>query len=323
MAEEKTAVAEQSFGDGSPDLEQLTPAQWDEWEKTGEMPGTKKEEKPAEESPAPKEEKAAEPDAKASESSTETHRQERKPTEAEKRIKELLGQVKELTDENSKLKAPPKDTKETKKEESSRKPTMQDKNADGTPKYPATDEGFEKYTDDMLDWKQQERDAKSKAEQIETEKKTREAKIAEVRKKQEESWTARAEESRKKHDDFDAVALAKDLPLVENSIPDQWLLRSPQGAEMLYFFGQNHAELKRINDLAPDDQLRELVKLEDKLAEPAPNKVTRASKPPSEVGARKSATSDAVKAAVDNDDYESYAAEQNRREVAQMGTRKK
>ena len=321
--ENKTAVAvedEPSFGDGSADLGKLTEEQWLAYEKTGELPGSKKskepkEEKTSEETTAPPEEgKAAETDDKSSESSPEPNQQERKkPSESEKRIKELLGKVKELEDENGKLKPRANRKPEAK---TRLKPTMEDKNADGTPKYPATNAGFEKYTDDVIEWREQERDSKKATERAETEKTERETKIAELRKKQEESWNAQAAESVKKHDDFEAVAYAKDVPLVANSLPDQWLLRSPMGSEMLYWFGQHKAELKRINSLHPDDQLRELVKLEDKLSEPAPNLVTRASKPPSEVGARQSATTDPVKAALDADDYGAYAEAENRRELA-------
>lgn len=313
-----------SFGDGTPDLNKLTEQQWLDWEKTGELPGDKKaEEKPkekkedeSEESKAPsEEEKAAEVDDKTkSESSPDTSQQTRKPSEHEKRIKGLLAKNKELEDEISKLKT----AREPKAESAARtKPTMEDKNADGTLKYPATNAGFEKYTDDVIEWREHERDARKAAERTETEKKERETKIAELFKKQEESWMAQAAGAVKKHDDFEAVAYAKDVPLVANSFPDQWILRSPMGAEMLYFFGQHKSELKRINGLHPDDQLRELVKLEDKLTEPAPNRVSRASKPPSEVGGRQAATTDASRAAVDNDDYASYAETENRRELAQ------
>lgn len=319
-----------SFGDGTPDLNKLTEAQWLEWEKTGELPGGKKaEEKPeekkedeSEESKAPtEEEKAAEVDDKTkSESSPDTSQQSRKPSEHEKRIKGLLAKNKELEDEIGKLKT----AREPKTEAAARaKPTMEDKNADGTLKYPATNAGFEKYTDDVIEWREQERDARKAAERTETEKKERETKIAELRTQQEKSWKEQAAAAAKKHDDYEAVAYAKDVPLVENSLPDQWLLRSQMGAEMLYYFGTHKAELKRINSLHPDDQLRALVKLEDKLTEPAPNRVSRASKPPSEVGARHAASADPIDAALENDDQEAYVAEMNRRDLEKFKGRKK
>ena len=156
-------VDEAPFADGSADLNNLTEEQWLEWEKNGELPGSKKadepkepkEEKTSEESTAPsEEEKAAEADAKPpSESSPDPNRQERKPSESEKRIKELLAQVKELKDEQSRLKTAPK------AEPAARpKPSMEDKNADGTLKYPANNAGFEKYTDDLIEWRERERE---------------------------------------------------------------------------------------------------------------------------------------------------------------------
>ena len=322
MPEEKQATEvmdDAPFADGSTDLAQLTEEQWAEWEKTGEMPSKDGKKPEAKEAKAAEESQGTEKPAvdgdKPPASQADTHRQDREPTEAEKRIKQLLGQVKERDDEIAKLKTPK--AAETKVERA--KPTMQDKNADGTSKYPATDEGFEKYTDDMLDWKQEQREAKTAAERAESEKTQREAKVAEIRKKQVESWLLRVEESKKLHDDFEEVALAKELPIVENSIPDHWFLRSPQGSELLYHFGKNKAELVRINKLHPDDQLRELITLEKELAKPAVNKVTRASKPPSEVGARQASNRDVVKDAVENDDYEAFAAEENRRDIARMG----
>jgi hypothetical protein len=146
------------------------------------------------------------------------------------------------------------------------------------------------------------------------------------------------EKARAKHEDFDAVALNNDLPIKIGTPVDLFLVDSEQGAEVLYYLGQNPEELERIQGKAtttkdakgnvqftfngglhPLAQVRELTKLELQLSEPKENPAppkTRAPKPPSEVGGRGTQPADTVEAAVRANDFRAFKAEATRRALA-------
>jgi hypothetical protein len=62
-----------------------------------------------------------------------------------------------------------------------------------------------------------------------------------------QKWNDDVAKARTKHADFDAVALNNALPLKEGTVPDVFILESPQGADVLYYLGKNPGELERIN----------------------------------------------------------------------------
>jgi hypothetical protein len=132
-----------------------------------------------------------------------------------------------------------------------------------------------------------------------------------------QKWNEDVEKARTKHADFDAVALNKDLPLKEGTVPDVFILESPQGADVLYYLGKNPGELERINGLNPIAQARELTKIELKVSgnsSASAKPITQAPRPPHQVSGKGTVTKDSVEAAVEEQDADAYMREQNSRD---------
>jgi hypothetical protein len=153
---------------------------------------------------------------------------------------------------------------------------------------------------------------------------------------QEKSTTAFALAT-ERHADFKEKALDPKLEIRWGSPVDEWILqliigdRPEIGTEMLYHFGTNREELKRINSLPRTSQHRELAKLEDTLSgtkteEPPPPKekakvVTDALPPPKEVGGKGTAAEDEEEAALKANNVDRYIELANKRELAQRKKR--
>jgi hypothetical protein len=280
-------------------------------------------------------EKVVEPEKKAAEPEKPRDKKPREMT-----YKELRERVRALETENVQLKTPkiePKEVvepeSEVKQPEKLRARPKSDDTADGKAKY-AT---WEQYEDDLLAWNQEkifreldERNAKL----------TQEQQIQTVNQTIEQSWKERVTKSREAHADFDEIALGEDGPgklIQPGSLVDEWLMDSEFGAELLYYFGKNPAELLKFEAVAgktPTERRanarRALVKLEDKLTateeKPKPEivkdepRVTKTPKPSAEVGGRGNTLPDPVAAAIaggSDADTGRYIEEMNRREVRQ------
>lgn len=88
----------------------------------------------------------------------------------------------------------------------------------------------------------------------------------------------REEKARERYDDFDTVAKNPNLPI--SPLMADVLRRTESGPDIIYHLGQNPAEARRIYDLPPILQAKELGKLEAKLAsEPPTRKVSSAPAP--------------------------------------------
>jgi hypothetical protein len=133
-----------------------------------------------------------------------------------------------------------------------------------------------------------------------------------------QNWKAKVEEARKKHADFDAVALNDELPIPAGSVTDACVLDSEHGAEVLYHLAQNPDELTRISALNPLRQARELFQIEHKLsaAPPSLKRITQAPPPPHEVSGKGTTSTDEVEQALQEDDPRAYMAAANRRDLA-------
>ena len=91
-----------------------------------------------------------------------------------------------------------------------------------------------------------------------------------------------AQIAREKFKDFDEVALAQSVPVTEDmfeaAMGDNW-------GDILYHLGQHTREAARISSLSKTQQIKEIGKLEAKIAAtPASKKKTNAPDPPSTVG---------------------------------------
>src|ERR1700754_3727690 len=151
-------------------LVDMTPEQRTEFRKTGELPGKEqpiKTEEAAASSDAKPEEAKAKP---AGESETPPKKQESKPKpSAEERIAQLEATIEKIRkgSEQKKPQAESAPAKEPVKPDyyTRPRPKIEDKKADGTPKY----EQYEDYLEDLSDWKVDEREFVKEKTQRETE----------------------------------------------------------------------------------------------------------------------------------------------------------
>lgn len=287
------------------DLDSLSPKQYHDWKMTGEIP--------AEEPEPVKAEVVAEPEVKP-----ESKNPKRLGYgELRKRVQELEG---ELAARTTAPKAPPAEEPKAKAEKLPPKPTTADKNEDGTPKYKT----WEEYNEDLIDWKAEQKLADWRKGE---EKAKQEATQAEKNTTLLNTWNERAEKAAEKYADFEEVALdpkkGPGAAIQPGSVVDAWILRSDMGPELLYHFGKNRNELKRIGQMDPLDATRELTKLEIKLSgepsktPPTPEpKVTRTPRPASDIGGRGTVAVDEVTKAVADNDTGAYIRAQNAKEIA-------
>jgi hypothetical protein len=184
---------------------------------------------PAEETPEPIDEKATEPSGA-----------EPVLSGAERRIKQLIAKHRQAEAETQYWKGVAEGR--GKVEEIPRAPSV----------VPMTPDQFENYEDYTLAVARREARA--------------EIQVEEARKAQEgivQAHKERLDKARAKYEDFDEVALRKDLPLTEYIITA--ILESNMGAEIQYYLGSNIQETHRIVKLSPVSQVREIGQLEAKL----------------------------------------------------------
>lgn len=136
------------------------------------------------------------------------------------------------------------------------------------------------------------------------------------------AFETRAAEARSKHQDFDAVAMLAPTEIPQGSAADLWVLEDEAGAEILYHLQQpaNAGERRRILTLGPREQLKELVRLGDRLTGAAPAaRSTQAPPPPERLGTR-ATPADPVERALSMGDGDeataAYIKAQNARDLA-------
>lgn len=97
--------------------------------------------------------------------------------------------------------------------------------------------------------------------------------------------------ARAKHADFDAVAFNPEVTITSEMAG--FLRQSEQFADLAYHLGKNPDEAEKIAALPPLDQVRALVRLEDRLSAPPPQpKTTKAPPPPPTVSGSSGAGKD-------------------------------
>lgn len=305
-------------------LVDITPEQRTEFRKTGNLP-----EPPKKEEAAPSSE--AKPDSEAkpagdSEPPKVQEHTERKPKAqtAEERIAQLESTIEKIK-KGAGLEKPKADSEPAKSEPKPAepqytrpKPTVDDKDDKGTPKY-AT---YEDYIEDLTDWKGEQRDAKNQ-------------RIAQEQ-AQAKAFNSKVEEARSRYENFDEVvgptAAALNGNANINPVVKQMLLDSEHLPDLLFTIGSNDAEKAKFTEMAeknPGKALRYIALTESliaeeleakaKPAEEAPVKPkTQAPKPPSEAGGRAAAPPDALEAAAKANDFRSFKAEATRRQLAKL-----
>jgi hypothetical protein len=284
----------------------------DTWLKTGKLPDV---EPTKSDSSTDAPEKAAATEAPKIEKQQE---QPRKISRSERRISELLNDKKRLEAqlaEREGVKARTDDTQvkesksEEKKTEVSAKPVLGEFKT------------YEDWVEAVSDWKADQKiTARLEADRKERETATRQTEVESKNKEIEKGWMDRVNRSKEKHSDYESIAFAKEntANIKPGSVLDCWILDSEHGAELLYELASNPEEIDRINSLSPFAQARELTKMESTF-EGAPakkvNVVTRAPKPPSEVGGTGTVSDDPVETALSRGNFRAYMDEANRREL--------
>lgn len=324
MAEQITdAPAAESSPAPSQVLESFTPQQRQEWLKTGELPGAKPAENKGEEKSNPQEPPTSEASAPSGDASGAVPKADEKAaasepaktqtqehSKGEERKARLAAEIQDLLRQRAELRREVQTSKEAKTtappaEKTSDKPT------------PDKFTTYEEYVEALADWKAEQKGValinQFKQEQEQAAKK---AQQDEAFKQAQEHWKAQVEKAIEKHPDFVEVALAKESPIPENSIPDGFLAKSEHGADILYHLSKNPDEIKSILKLDPFDQVRALIKLEVSLSEAPAKTVTSAPPPAKELGGRSTNASDPATEAVKAKNFRAYKEAMDRREHA-------
>lgn len=320
-------------------LKSLTPAQHKTWRTTGEIPESKsppatspkastETPTPAAPSPAAKEVAAPAPEKAAVETPAEPApaTPEPKAKGAEARIKDLLADNKRLNAELETARKIPA-VAPTKTEKAPVKPSRNDADEKGQPKF-ATDDEFldarDKYVAEMASHQTRQDIARE----------TQERQVAEQNRIMQQRMVNQIKISTERHPDFAEVLKieTKDGKTVfnaeamkaikTNGMIDSWCAESEMGTEILYFLASRIAEVERIQALNPFAAARELTKLEDKLSAtpstPAPEKkeepakgsptqkVSGAPAPAASVGGKGTAPTDEELAATESGDFKRF-----------------
>lgn len=181
-------------------------------------------------------------------------------------------------------------------------------------------ETVEEYDEALVNYQVDQRLQKQKVEdtkvKFEADKKKSEEDVKVEKKRRDDSYELKATDIRKKHEDFNAVAHASDVPY--SNFMQHLVLTSDIGPELAYYFGNNRDEAMRVAKLEkPDDVIEAIGEIETKLAlEPEKKKITNAPPPINPVGG-----SEVVEIDLENASYEDFRAKRIKdlREVAKRG----
>jgi hypothetical protein len=218
----------------------------------------------------------------------------KQPSEAEKRIKSLLSDNKLLKQRLSQFEKPALAKPEASLE------AAKDPQRPDPKKFETLDEYFEALSDYKVNLALSGERKRVATEQQQSQQQHQ-------MRVEREQWNSKVGEARKKHADFDTIALNPDLPVAEGSAIDWWVMNSEHGTEMLYHYGQHPDQLEALNQLSPIEAARELAKLEVSLltpSKPAPAAIPKAPRPPSE--ANPNGKADPLAAALQAGDFSTY-----------------
>jgi hypothetical protein len=290
MSDETVAAASSAadvFQGQTPTLEE-----YNSYRQSGVLPARFKPAEPAESAPAdtPEETEEAEGDEPETEPESDPEEAQEQPPKgsgAEKRIKQLLAKTKELEAQLAgKQDVKPESSPAPQTQPTRPKPTVDDKNPDGTPKY--TD--WDTYNEDFVDWKAEQKVAEYKREQAQQEAL--------------KALNSTLEKARERYDDADEVIFPAAKTINEAKIPQavkEVFAGSDLFIDLCYVVGSDPDELKQFVALAQSNPRAAIGKvfeyergIREELSKPrddkgkftaAPEtKKTSAPKPPSPVG---------------------------------------
>jgi len=294
-------------------LVDITPEQRAEFRKTGNLPEPPKTEEAAPSSEPKPEEVEAKPTGD-SEPPPVQEKKAKKVQTAEERIAQLEATIEKIRKGAGKETKAESSPATPKPEYTRPKPTADDKDDKGNPKY-AT---YEDYIEDLADWKGEQRDAANQ-------------RIAQEQAQLRE-FNQKVAEAKSRYENFEEVVEpAAGMIHADPNIPPvvkQMLRDSEVLPDFLFTVGSDPAELERFVKMAkenPGKALRYIALTESLIAdelkprEEAPAKPkTQAPKPPSEAGGRAAAPPDALESAAKANDFRSFKAEATRRQLAKL-----
>lgn len=285
-----------------------------EFRRTGNLP--EKQPKPEEAAPS------SEPIEAKSAGDSEPPKQEKaerksKGKTADERIAELEATIEKIKKGAGKeTKAVPSPAPEPKADTADKEPSIDDTNADGTPK-----------------WKSYEEFSKAQA-RWEVRQELAEQRRIEAQQKQEREFAAKMAEAESRYENFADIAdpfageLLQDQtisPVVKQMFRDSEVM-----ADLVFTIAskeQDRADFLKMAKENPGKAIRYIALTEsliaDELAKPkqeaSPEKPkTQAPKPPSEAGGRAAAPPDALDAAAKANDFRAFKAEATRRQLAKL-----
>lgn len=268
--------------------QQPTMAEFSHYRETGELPERFKPAETAESAPADAQEETEAPEVEETETEPESEPEEaqeqpKKGSAAEKRIKQLLADKKELERQLAASKPTQADSSPAQASEPAtrQKPTAEDKDKDGKPKY----ETYEDFVEDLADWKSEQRQAQWEVRQ--------------AQQKAQEALEVKLNESRARYEDADEVIFPAAQQINEAKIPQvvkEVFAGSDLFTDLCYVVGSDPEELKKFLSVANSNPraaiakvfeyergIREELSGKDEKQAPEPTK-TSAPKPPSPVG---------------------------------------
>jgi hypothetical protein len=316
------------------EVEDLTPPQRDEWLKTGDRPAKEQKEPAAKKEESAPSEPAADKDGKKAESGTAKNKTEERFQEILKDRAELRRELDEL---KKKLEAPRDEKKEAASSAAApaEKPTAPEK-----PKRAAfaSDEEYEKaYEETYLPKKKAFDDATAAFEK-------QQAEINERQKGLLGSWKGIADKGKEIYGEGDwrkVTESYKDFQIFAGD-PFEVQLRSAEpevAARFMQYMSLKPKDVERIMKLPIREQFKELDALEtalreelggkkaaEKKEETPPKKekeLTKAGKPPQEIGGTAATSEDEAEAALKRGDGEAYRNIMNKREIDKRKARQR
>jgi hypothetical protein len=307
MPEETQAVSSPAEVEDVFKGQHVSLSEFSKYRQDGELPARFKPAAESEPADTPEETETSEGDEPESEPESDPEETQEPPQKgAEKRIKQLLAKIKELERK-------PAEKQDVKTESSPEpapqytrtKPTAEDKNQDGTPKFNT----YEDFVEELADWKAEQRLESAKREQVQQEA--------------QKALKGKLDEARARYDDADDVIFPANQAIQNAKIPQvvkEVVAQSAEFVDLLYVVGSDPAELKKFIELAQTDPRAAIGKvfeyergIREELSRPrddkgkftaAPEaKKTSAPKPPSPVGGASSRAFDVSDESLSADEW--------------------
>jgi hypothetical protein len=166
--------------------------------------------------------------------------------------------------------------------ESKQPPPQETAKGDAAPRFEDFD-SYDDYTKALARFAAQQEFSELKAKEEGQRNQERQAKVR-------EAFDKKAEEARRKYDDYDVVAMGNHVAYSPATL--QLVVESEVGAELAYYLGKNPDVAKELAHLSPILAAKEIGRLEERFKQPKsqPKKITNAPPPISPVGSNDKAT---------------------------------